>query len=172
MFWTLGCLWQSLHFIYLPLAAMRHIPGFCQSQKGRDNKIIICSVYQALYIISQPWQTRAICGTSAVQKDIIISAVIIITAIHSSSSVGLQHMGLGAGKHCSSSSGTVTARYVCTSCAQAQIKHSTSQQHCARFTSCHITDTEGTWVSRSAPVQCPNEELCCLTGWKERKNSV
>lgn len=93
------------------------------SSSSRENKIWISSVYQALYIVSQPWQTGGMCDTYAVQKDIIISDVIIIIAIHLSGSLCLQHVGMGAGKHCSSSSGTVTARRLCTSCTQAQLKH-------------------------------------------------
>lgn len=44
---------------------------------------------------------------NTVQKDIIISDAITIITIHLSSSLSLQHMGLGAGEHCGSSSGTL-----------------------------------------------------------------
>lgn len=95
--------------------------GFWSRSSSVNN--IISRVYQALYMVSQPWH-REPHVAHIVQKGIIISGVIINIALHLSSSLCRQHMGEGAG----SSAGTVTAPHLYTSCTQAALKHQPATQ--------------------------------------------
>lgn len=133
---------------------LRHDTGVW-SRRSWVNKII-SSVYGALCNVSQPWQTEP-CGAYTVQKDIIISNVITIIAIHLSSSFCLQHMGARVGKHHG-----VSAQ------AEHKPRSNSSQQLCARLSLTHcVTGTEVLGGSRVPLIQPHNEKPSCLAGLRE-----